>query len=88
MLLFQAFVLGLVQGLTEFIPISSSGHLQAVPFLVGWEPGGLAFDVALHLGTLVAVVAAFRADLWSMVRALLRPRDQDAAASPCSRAAP
>jgi undecaprenyl-diphosphatase len=79
MLLFQAFVLGLVQGLTEFIPISSSGHLQAVPFLVGWEPGGLAFDVALHLGTLVAVVAAFRADLWSMVRGLLRPRDQDAA---------
>jgi undecaprenyl-diphosphatase len=72
-LLLQAFVLGLVQGVTEFIPVSSSGHLQAVPFLLGWEPGSLAFDVALHLGTLVAVVAYFRADLWGMTRALLRP---------------
>jgi len=79
MLLLQAFVLGLIQGVTEFIPISSSGHLQAVPFLVGWEPGSLAFDVALHLGTLVAVVVAFRADLWSMARGLLRPRDPDPA---------
>jgi undecaprenyl-diphosphatase len=77
-LLLQAFVLGLVQGITEFIPVSSSGHLQAIPFLLGWAPGSLAFDVALHLGTLVAVVAYFRADLWSMVRGLLRPRDQDA----------
>ena len=75
MLLFQAFVLGLVQGVTEFIPVSSSGHLQAVPFLLGWEPGSIAFDVALHLGTLVAVIAVFRADLWAMARAALRPRD-------------
>jgi undecaprenyl-diphosphatase len=75
-LLLQAFVLGLVQGLTEFIPVSSSGHLQAIPFLLGWAPGSLAFDVALHLGTLVAVVAVFRADLWAMVRAALRPRDE------------
>jgi undecaprenyl-diphosphatase len=80
MLLLQAFVLGLVQGLTEFIPVSSSGHLQAVPFLLGWEPGSLAFDVALHLGTLVAVVAYFRADLWGITRAVLRPRLRDAAA--------
>jgi undecaprenyl-diphosphatase len=76
MLLLQAFVLGLVQGLTEFIPVSSSGHLQAIPFLLGWDPGSLAFDVALHLGTLVAVVAVFRADLWEMARAALRPRDE------------
>ncbi len=75
MLLLQAFLLGLIQGLTEFIPVSSSGHLQAVPFLLDWAPGGLAFDVALHLGTLVAVVAVFHADLWAMVRAALRPRD-------------
>jgi undecaprenyl-diphosphatase len=75
MLLLQAFVLGLVQGLTEFIPVSSSGHLQAIPFLFGWEPGSLAFDVALHLGTLIAVVAVFRVDLWEMARAALRPRD-------------
>jgi len=77
-LLLQAFVLGLVQGVTEFIPVSSSGHLQAIPFLVGWDPGSLAFDVALHLGTLVAVVAYFRADLWGMLRAMLRPGAHDA----------
>jgi undecaprenyl-diphosphatase len=65
---------------TEFIPVSSSGHLQAVPFLLGWEPGSLAFDVALHLGTLVAVVAYFRTDLWGIVRAVVRPRLRDAAA--------
>jgi undecaprenyl-diphosphatase len=80
MLLLQAFVLGLIQGVTEFIPVSSSGHLQAVPFLVGWEPGSLAFDVALHLGTLAAVVAYFRTDLWGMARGLLRPRDRTATA--------
>ena len=80
MLLLQAFVLGIVQGVTEFVPVSSSGHLQAVPFLLGWEPGSLAFDVALHLGTLVAVIAYFRADLWGIVRAVLRPRLRDAAA--------
>ena len=70
-LTFQAFVLGLVQGATEFIPVSSSGHLQAIPFLFGWESGSLEFDVALHLGTLVAVVAVFRTDLWDMTRAVL-----------------
>lgn len=80
MLLLQAFVLGLVQGATEFIPVSSSGHLQAIPFLLGWDPGSLAFDVALHLGTLVAVVAYFRADLWGIVRALVRPGLRDASA--------
>ena len=79
MLLLQAFLLGLVQGVTEFIPVSSSGHLQAVPFLLGWAPGSLAFDVALHLGTLVAVVAYFRQDLWGMARAVARPAAKDAA---------
>jgi len=80
MLLLQAIVLGLVQGATEFIPVSSSGHLQAVPFLLGWDPGSLAFDVALHLGTLVAVVAYFRTDLWGIARAVARPGLKDAAA--------
>jgi undecaprenyl-diphosphatase len=79
MLLLQAFILGLVQGLTEFIPVSSSGHLQAIPFLFGWPPGSLAFDVALYLGTLVAVVAVFRNDLWGMARAALQPRDAEQA---------
>lgn len=69
----HAIVLGLVQGLSEFLPISSSGHLILVPWLFGWNdlenPSvSKAFDVALHVGTLVAVVAYFRADLWSYVR--------------------
>lgn len=57
-------MLGLVQGLTEFLPVSSSGHLVAVPYLLGWRQPTLAFDVALHAGTLVAVVAYFAGDIW------------------------
>src|SRR3954470_12631590 len=57
--LFQATVLGIVQGLTEFLPVSSSGHLILVPWLFGWEDPGLMFDVALHFGTLVALVAYY-----------------------------
>ncbi len=60
MTLFQAVVLGVVQGLAEFLPISSSAHLSLVPFIFGWEDPGLAFDVALHLGTLAAVLWYFR----------------------------
>jgi undecaprenyl-diphosphatase len=60
--LLHALVLGIVQGLGEFLPISSSGHLIAVPWLLGWPDSGLAFDVALHLGTLFAVAAAFWRD--------------------------
>ncbi len=60
--LFQALILGLVQGLTEFIPVSSSAHLIIVPWLLGWRDPGLAFDAALHLGTLLAVVAYFWRD--------------------------
>jgi undecaprenyl-diphosphatase len=67
----QALVLGIVQGLTEFIPVSSSGHLVLVPALAGWERHGLAFDVALHVGTLVALLVFYRADLWGMTRALI-----------------
>lgn len=59
---FQAFVLGALQGLGEFLPISSSGHLIVVPWLLGWPLQSLAFDVALHLGTLAAVLAAFLSD--------------------------
>jgi undecaprenyl-diphosphatase len=68
----QAILLGLVQGLGEFLPISSSGHLIVVPWLLGWEDHGLAFDVALHLGTLVAVVAAFARDWWALLGSGLR----------------
>ena len=67
--LVQAIVLGIVQGLTEFLPISSSGHLILVPHVLGWPDQGLAFDVAVHVGTLVAVVAYFRAQLMAMARA-------------------
>jgi undecaprenyl-diphosphatase len=65
----QAVVLGLIQGLTEFLPVSSSGHLVLVPFLFGWEQQSLAFDVALHLGTLVAVGAYFWRDLLRLAAA-------------------
>src|SRR5205085_8433250 len=57
--IFQAIVLGIVQGLAEFLPISSSGHLALVPWVLGWEDPGLSFDVALHWGTLAAVLMVF-----------------------------
>ena len=59
---FQAIVLGIVQGLGEFLPISSSAHLVVTPWLLGWPDPGLAFDVALHVGTLAAVLYAFAGD--------------------------
>lgn len=62
MTLFQAIVLGVVQGLTEFLPVSSSAHLSLAPWLLGWHDPGLAFDVALHMGSLSAVVWYFRRD--------------------------
>ena len=61
-------VLALVQGLTEFLPISSSAHLILVPHLAGWPDQGLAFDVAVHVGTLAAVVGYFRKELATMTR--------------------
>jgi undecaprenyl-diphosphatase len=67
-----------VQGLTEFLPVSSSAHLLVVPWLLGWESPGLAFDAALHLGTLAAVLVYFWRDLLAMAlalpRAIQRPR--------------
>jgi undecaprenyl-diphosphatase len=67
MSLLHAIVLGILQGLGEFLPISSSGHLIAVPWLLGWADHDLAFDVALHLGTLAAVVFAFAGDWWRLI---------------------
>ncbi len=66
----QALVLGAVQGLTEFVPISSSGHLVLVPESLGWAPPGLAFDVLLHTASLVALVAYFWNDLVGLARGL------------------
>jgi undecaprenyl-diphosphatase len=64
----QAFVLGAVQGLTELLPISSSAHLFLVPKLLGWPYAGVAFDVAMHAGTLLALVAAFFDDWVKLLR--------------------
>ena len=64
----QIIVLAVVQGLTEFLPISSSGHLVLVPYLVDWTDQGLAFDVAVHFGSLLAVVAFFRKDIAGLLR--------------------
>ena len=66
----QAIVLGITQGITEFLPISSDGHLILIPALLGWERFGLGFDVVLHLGTLIATVVYFRADLAHMTVSL------------------
>lgn len=64
----QAAVLGAVQGLTELLPVSSSAHLYVIPTLLGWPYGGLAFDVALHGGTLLALVVAFWSDWMTLLR--------------------
>lgn len=65
----HAIVLAIVQGLSEFLPISSSGHLILVPHFLGWPDQGLAFDVAVHVGTLAAVLGYFRTQLFQMMRA-------------------
>ena len=80
MTVFQALVLGIVQGLGEFLPISSSAHLVLTPWAFGWPDPGLAFDVALHVGTLVAVLWYFRAEWVKLTQsafALLRTRRAD-----------
>ncbi|HEV8449080.1 MAG TPA: undecaprenyl-diphosphate phosphatase [Gemmatimonadaceae bacterium] len=71
MSLAHAIILGIVQGLSEFLPVSSSAHLTLVPWLFHWNDPGLAFDVALHVGTLIAVLWYFRAQWIAMVRASL-----------------
>jgi undecaprenyl-diphosphatase len=79
----QILVLAIVQGLTEFLPISSSGHLILAPYLFGFSDQGLAFDVAVHLGSLIAVLGYFRAEVWAIATAWLgtslagRPPDSD-----------
>ena len=65
---YQAIILAVVQGLTEFLPVSSSAHLAMSPILLGWPDQGLAFDIAVHLGTLSAVLFYYRQDLQLMAR--------------------
>jgi undecaprenyl-diphosphatase len=69
----QALILGAVQGLTEFLPVSSSAHLVLVPWLFGWDDPGLAFDVALHLGSLLALLIYYWREWLTMVLSIVRP---------------
>src|SRR3954452_20420184 len=73
----QAIVLGVVQGLTEFLPISSTAHLRIVPAFLGWDDPGAAFTAVTQLGTMAAFLLYFRADLWriglAFLRSLVRP---------------
>lgn len=62
----KSIILGIVQGIGEFLPISSSAHLILVPYLLGWKTSSMAFDVALHFGTLLAVLVVFFRDWWSL----------------------
>src|SRR5919112_4058676 len=87
--LIEAVILGVVQGLTEFLPVSSSGHLLLGQYFLGLDQQrfGLSFDVAMHLGTLVAVVAFFWRDLVRMAFAFLRSFRQRDFADPDQRLA-
>ncbi len=82
--IWQAIVLGLVQGATEFVPVSSSGHLVLVPWLLGWTSPGLVFDTLVHWGTLVAVLIYFGRDWWILItawlRSLIRPEKHESQA--------
>jgi len=77
MTVLHALVLGIVQGLGEFLPISSSAHLVLIPWLFGWNDPGLTFDVALHMGTLLAVVLYFWQDWIRLIKAALRRQASD-----------
>lgn len=87
MTLLQALLLGILQGATEFLPISSSGHLVIVPALLGWPDPGLLLDTVLHLGTLAAVVIYFWRDLVRLVMATWQSLRQRSLADPQARLA-
>jgi undecaprenyl-diphosphatase len=72
MTIIEAIVLGILQGTTEFIPVSSSGHLVLVPWLFGWGPPGLTYTVAVHFGTMLGVLVYFRQDWLGMLEGGLR----------------
>lgn len=87
MSLIQALILGLLQGLTEFVPVSSSGHLVLVPWALGWPEPGAAFDAVLHLGTLVAIVGVFWRDYVGLAIAWARSLTRRSLAAPESKVA-
>lgn len=72
MSLITAFFLGIVQGVTEFLPISSSGHLVIAQHLLGWKEPAVFFDVSLHIGTFIAVLVVFRRDVWDLAQGGVR----------------
>jgi undecaprenyl-diphosphatase len=73
----HAVVLGLVQGATEFLPVSSSGHLILVPIVLGWPDQGVAFDAAVHLGTAVALLCYFAPELWRLLAGVVAGQPAD-----------
>ena len=77
----QAAILGTIQGLTEFLPVSSSGHLALGQHLLGLREPEVFFDIVLHLGTLVAVVLYYRRELWLILKNLLPSREKQKAIS-------
>lgn len=77
MSLFQAFILGAIQGITEFLPISSSGHLILVPELFGWPDQGVAFDVAVHVATLGAILVVFSKDVKTILVGMIGSRNRE-----------
>jgi undecaprenyl-diphosphatase len=85
--LLQVLLLGALQGVTEFLPISSSGHLVIVPHLLRWPDPGLALDTVLHLGTMFAIVIYFRQTLWALVQAAWQSLRQRSLADPQARLA-
>ena len=80
--LIQAVILGVLQGATEFLPISSSAHLVLVPWLLGWDSPGLLFDTMVHWGTLAAVLLYFWRDILRLIVAGLRALGQRSLADP------
>ena len=65
--LFESILMGIIQGITEFLPVSSSGHLAIFKNLFGLEDTGLVFDVLLHVGTLIAIFIVFYKDIWELI---------------------
>lgn len=69
--------MGIIQGITEFLPISSSGHLILAPKIFGWNEPGLAFDAMIHLATALAVAIALRSEIWTLIVGLSKPQDSE-----------
>lgn len=87
MTVWQAILLGILQGFTEFLPISSSGHLVIVPFLLDWPDPGMFMDAMLHTGTLIAIILYFLEDIINLIKAALRSLRQRSLANPDARLA-